>query len=81
MEISKLTIEDVCKILVEQSVSEQIVQSFRSNGISGEIFESLTEENIKEVVPKIVDRVKVRNIEEKCRQSEPGAKVCCYLLV
>lgn len=78
MELCKLSVEDLCELLDDHSASIDVLEAFRSNGVTGEVFEALTEE---ELAPKIADRVTVRKIRAEYQRSDPTAKVSCTPLV
>ena len=42
---------------------ETVIDDLRSNGISGSVFLQLTSEELKELAPRIADRVALRQIQ------------------
>lgn len=59
---SSSTIEQVKEHLLARGISEETAERFSSNGICGLAFFSLTEDDLKELVPLIGARIKVRGI-------------------
>lgn len=54
--------------LIQISIPSHIAANFFGNEVSGQVFLKLTEDDIKELVPVIGIRPKVRDIIEECRK-------------
>ena len=59
------------KLLEEHRIAE-VVDAILDNEVTGECFLLLTEQEIKELAPKIGDRVKLRQLISKCEVSSCG---------
>ena len=74
--VEKLSMEELETFLEEQCISAQVTNQFSSNEISGEQFLLLTELEIKELAPKIGDRVKLRELIKKVCLTMWGFPLC-----
>ena len=54
--------EDVCKFVKDQfpAISEAVMDEITSHDVDGETFIALDDENLKEIAPKLCDRVKMK---------------------
>lgn len=59
---------DLCCLLEEAGVHEDVTRSFTKNRINGMGFLSLTEDDLKELVPVIGDRISVRKLKEEFKK-------------
>ena len=66
-ELKLLNCEEFSEFLEEQGAHEDIIASFSSNRISGEAFLNLSEDDLKELLPVIGDRVYIRNLLRNAR--------------
>lgn len=75
MDLHELSAEDVCELLEDHSVSNKVLDALHYNGVM------LTEEEIKELTPKIADRVTVRKIRLDTRNAtQPLKSVVLFLI-
>ena len=59
-----MDVEAVADLLAGKGVSLEVIENFRINKISGDALLKLSEDDIKELVPLIGERVEVRAIIE-----------------
>lgn len=71
-ELSAADVDEFCDYLEEKGLDETTVESFRHNAMSRATFLLLEEEDLKELVPLIGNRVKVRQLLRalKCETKE-----------
>ena len=60
-----LNAEELSEHLVEKGVHEDVSATFKSNRISGKVFLKLSDENLKELIPTVGDRVLVKELLEE----------------
>lgn len=60
-----LNVLELGKFLVDHGIEEETVQNFVRNKVCGDTFSKLTQEDLKELVPLIGNRVKVRELMQK----------------
>ena len=65
--MENLSSVELCKLLEEHRIAWMLY-----NEVTGECFLLLTEQEIKELAPKIGDRVKLRQLISKCEVSSCG---------
>ena len=63
-----LTIDEFAEHLVEEGIEDEVVKTFEENRFSGAVFLQLQEDDLKELVPVIGDRVKVRQLLREATQ-------------
>ena len=88
MEVRALNCEDLGNFLEAEGFHENILSAFIRNRICGKTFLALTEDDLKELVPVIGDRVHVREILQRERKvivltayiSSVKAKIVFYLM-
>lgn len=68
--IRELSCADFCDFLLKEGFHEDIVSTFTKNRICGETFFEMTEEDIKELVPIVGDRIRVRKLLNVVRQDQ-----------
>ena len=68
MEVQTLNCEDFGNFLEAEGFHEDIVSVFIGNRICGNSFLALTEDDLKELVPIIGDRVRVREVLQRERK-------------
>jgi len=66
-QIKSLSEGDFGDWFLEKGYHEDLVSSFVSQQISGNAFLLLSEDDIKELVPTIGDRILVRDLLNKCK--------------
>ena len=66
---SSLGVGEFCQRIRQEDheFPEEVVDALRDNGISGSLFLQLTTEELKELAPRIADRVALRQIQSKVR--------------
>lgn len=57
-----LSVDDLAEFLLSKQLSVDIVYSFKEHGIDGQTFLMLTEDHLKEIAPRIADRVNLKTI-------------------
>lgn len=68
MAVEVLNCEDFGNFLEAEGLHEDIVSTFVGNRICGQVFLALTEDDLKELVPVIGDRVRVREVLQRERK-------------
>lgn len=63
MDVKKFSVEDFVEYLGAKEFGDDVLDSFKSNGIDGESFLAMEEQHFKEVAPRIVDRIKLKKIQ------------------
>ena len=76
--LKDLSYDDFSKFLEAEGAHEDIIRTFSDNRISGEAFLSL-EEDLKELVPVIGDRIFVRKLLQQAREASEAVPMVCYL--
>ena len=64
MAVSTFSETHLHRFLLDKGYSEEIATNFLENGINGAVFCQMTDEHLKEVAPRIVDRVTLKAIQE-----------------
>lgn len=67
-DISAKDVDAMMGFLISKGVCEEVAENFHVNQVSGEAFLKLTEEDLKELVPLIGTRTKIRSILEDCNK-------------
>lgn len=62
-DLEKLTVEELLRMLTSKKISDDTLDSFMSNGIDGETFVAMTDDDLKEIVPMMCDRIKLRKLQ------------------
>lgn len=60
--IRDLTCNEFSKYLTREGVHEEVIELFSLNRICGETFCDLNEEDLKELLPVVGDRVRIRRL-------------------
>lgn len=63
--IDRLSPEDFLQFLSSKNFSDDVVDKFMANGVDGETFLQMSDELLKEVAPRIVDRVKLKKLQNE----------------
>ena len=63
--VEQLTVSDLFDFLEDSGISAQITNAILENDVGGKELLCLSEEEIKELAPKIGDRVKLRSLISK----------------
>lgn len=66
--VDGLNCEDLAHYLEAEGVHEDVISTFVSNRISGRTFLALSDEDLKELVPIIGDRVHTRELLQRERK-------------
>ena len=66
--IKELNREDFGDFLLEKGVDQEVASLFVSNRISGSVFLKLTEDELKELIPTIGDRILVKELLKEVSQ-------------
>ena len=66
--IKDLNVDDFSEFLLEKGVHEEVASLFVSNRISGSIFLRLSEDDLKELIPTIGDRILVKELLKQVSQ-------------
>ena len=77
--LKEMSTADFCCFLDEAGVHEDVTRSFTQNRINGLGFLSLIEDDLKELVPVIGDRICIRRLKDKFeKELEQRQQVCSY---
>lgn len=73
---SSLGVSEFCECIqqYDHEFPEAVVDGLRENGINGALFLQLTTEELKELAPRIADRVALRQIQSAVRGVCNGVK-------
>lgn len=67
--IREMDVEEFCEFLVvERALHPDLKATFSENRVSGAVFLDLTEEDLKELVPVLGDRTKVRKLLQETKE-------------
>lgn len=72
--MSTLSPEGLVQFLSSKNLGSGVVDNFKENGISGEAFLLMDEDHLKEVAPRLLDRIYLKEIQ----MSELSKNVCSY---
>ena len=61
--IKILSVQELCGLLCPKGISEDVAENFQEHGIDGETFLLMSDDELKEVAPRMADRMKLK----KCR--------------
>lgn len=73
--IKDLNVEDFGDFLLQKGVHEDIASLFVNNRITGVLFLKLSEEDLKELIPTIGDRIVVKEL------LRDASKVTCHIIL
>ena len=81
--VSEMNCGDFCDYLLKEGFHEDVISSFSSNRISGASFCALNEEDLKELLPVIGDRARMRKLLQEVNLKENatevnGVTMICY---
>jgi len=65
--VSEMTCSEFSDFLMEQGFHEDVISTFSNNRICGSTFCDLTEEDLKELLPVIGDRARVRRLLQEVK--------------
>jgi len=71
--LKDLSYDDFGKFLEAEGAHEDIIRTFLDNRISGEAFLSLEEDDLKELVPIMGDRIFVKKLLQQARKTSETA--------
>ena len=64
MAVSTLSETQLHQFLLDKGYSEQIATNFLENGINGAVFSQMTDEHLKDLAPRMVDRITLKALQE-----------------
>ena len=70
--VSQYSVEDLAQYLLDREVRTGLVVNFRKNLVNGAAFLQLTEEDLKELVPLVGERVLIRQLLKQ-------SKLVCFI--
>lgn len=76
VDISKLSEIQLYRFLLDNGFSEQVATNVQDNGIDGAVFNEMTDEQLKEITPRIADRIKLKQPQQS---QVTGGKVWTFL--
>ena len=66
--VERMNISEFGRYLAEEGIHKDIIVAFAANRICGSTFLKLNEEDLKELIPLIGDRIRVRELQNKARE-------------
>lgn len=76
--VSELSVNDLAEYLRERGVRSGLVDIFKTNVVNGAAFLQLTEEDLKELVPLVGERVLIRQL---LKQSQLQSQLVCLIVI
>ena len=70
-ELSTYLVDELCNDYLADRVDEDVIATFRKHKISGAMFLSLEDEQLKELFPILGDRMAVKQLLKKIRVAVP----------
>ena len=64
-DVQMLSVQDLSDLVLESGITVEVADNILEHCINGEMFLSMTEEEIKEVAPKISDRISLKKLQRK----------------
>ena len=58
-----LSVDELHDFLAEKLISSDVLASMENNGVTGAVFLELTDDDLKEMAPRMADRVALRRIQ------------------
>ena len=78
-----LSVEGMHDFLAKNNISADVLASLEDNGVTGAVFLELTGDNLKEMAPRMADRVILRRIQrsqsDKDQKQTPMVFVITYI--
>lgn len=83
LDVGSLSVEELCDVLSNKGLSEEVVKAIETNKVGGRAFLALTDEHIKEMFPLIGERIAVKQQivdfgGRAAEQTYQGATEVCY---
>lgn len=69
----QLDVDALVDVLEAKGVPLEVAQNFRNHEINGEAFLMMTDDHLKEVAPKIGDRITLQKLQRSTSGSEESA--------
>ena len=63
-DIERFPVEQLCQLLSDLQYSTELLQNVRENAVTGNVFLQLSDEHLKEIAPKLGDRVQSLSDEQ-----------------
>lgn len=60
LDVGSLSVDELCDVLSNKGLSEEVVAAIETNKVSGKAFLALTDEHLKEMFPLIGERIAVK---------------------
>ena len=64
MNLASLDLLGLSSFLLSKDFSQSVVESFKENEIDGQLFLIMNNDHLKEVAPKLVDRIKLQKLQQ-----------------
>ena len=62
-DIERFPVEQLCQLLSDLQYSTELLQNVRENAVTGNVFLQLSDEQLKEIAPKLGDRVQLKKLQ------------------
>ena len=66
--VDELTVNEFEEFLEDEGLSDEVVENFRRNRVTGAAFLQLTEDDLRELIPLIGQRTVVRELLKQSKQ-------------
>ena len=62
-DVERFPVEQLCQLLSDLQYSTELLQNVRENAVTGNVFLQLSDEQLKEIAPKLGDRVQLKKLQ------------------
>ena len=62
-DVERFPVEQFCQLLSYLHYSTELLQNVRKNAVTGDVFLQLSDEQLKEIAPKLGDRVQLKKLQ------------------
>ena len=62
-DVERFPVEQLCQLLSDLHYSTELLQNVRKNAVTGDVFLQLSDEQLKEIAPKLGDRVPLKKLQ------------------
>lgn len=63
--IKEMSVSELSSFLARSGIKDEVVKRVKEEDITGDIFLHLSNENLKDVAPKLADRVRLTQLQER----------------
>ena len=62
-DVERFPVKQLCQLLCDLQYSTELLQNVRENAVTGNVFLQLSDEQLKEIAPKLGDRVRLKRLQ------------------